>query len=60
MPDDKKPFGYFMEPEDFDKLKLINKRLFNLDDKPFKLGEARDLANDMDYLLSQIEIVNDI
>jgi hypothetical protein len=55
-----KPVGYFMEPEDFDKLKKIKSRLFNLDDKPFKLGEARDLANLMDYVLSQLETVNNL
>jgi hypothetical protein len=54
------PFGYYMEPEDFQVLKSINMRLFQLQDRPFKVDESRDLANKMAVVLNGIEIINEL
>jgi len=45
----KTTIGMLIDIEDFEKLKQINKRLYELDNKPFRLDESRDLANLMLY-----------
>lgn len=52
--------GYLIEPEDFNKLKNINKRLYQADDKPFKQGEVRDLANLMDFILYGVQELREV
>jgi len=55
----KTTMGMLMDIEDFEKLKQINKRLYELDNKPFKLDESRDLANLMFAILARAYPVND-
>jgi len=55
----KTTIGMLIDIEDFEKLKQINKRLYELDDKPFRLDERRDLANLMFTILTRAYPVND-